>query len=216
MSSILHTKKEIEENKKLSILQKFFKYSYSLIISPIRPLLIAEVYEENKAKIKYLVQFKKHRELVLKLFQESRKLSKNYAQFIRLDLGLEVVFQLSGQIIYLLLSSTNTPTSGGLEMMFQKTSNAFLVLSIGLSVKTIYFVTLKTNSIEKPFLPMTSKLVLLSWIVVSASSRIMAIVFLFTPSFGLFSILGHWKLEQTPYSEVLNDRFTHKWCRGKV
>ena len=135
-------------------------------------------------------------------------MGKIYAEFVRVDLGLEVVFQLSGQIIYILLSSTNTPTTGGLELMFQKTSDAFLALSIGLSVKTIYFVTLKTISIIKPFLPFTTKLVLLSWIVVSASIRVMTFVLYFTPPLGLFSILGHWKLEQLPYYKSSNyDRF---------
>ena len=123
--------------------------------------------------------------------------------------GLEAVFQLSGQIIYLLLSSTGSPTTGGLEKMFQTTSDVLLVLSISLSVKTIYFVTLKTISIQKPFLPFTTKLVLLAWIIVSASLRVIALVFYFIPGFGLFSTLGHWKLEQIPYSKSLNHQFKY-------
>ena len=110
-------------------------------------------------------------------------------------------------MIYLLLSSTDTPTSGGLEQMFKQTDEVFLALSIALSVKTIYLVTLKSISTLKPFLGFTSKLVLMLWIIFSVSARVMAIVLFFTPSFGLFSILGHWKLEQTPYSETLNERF---------
>jgi len=42
---------------------------------------------------------------------------------------------------------------------------------------------------------------------VSASIRVLVIVLFFTPSFGLFSILGHWKLEQIPYSKTVNNRF---------
>ena len=206
-SSILHTQRELKNQKEIPFYAKLLKYCYSFIVSPIRPLLLAESYEENKTKRKSLEKFDKNRDLVLKLNKEGRKLSKNYSEFVRVDLGLEVMFQLSGQVIYFLLSSTNTPTTGGLEEMFKKTSDAFLALSIGLSVKTIYFVTLKTISIVKPFLPFTTKIVLLSWIMVSASIRVMAIVLFFTPSFGLFSILGHWKLEQTPYSEELNYRF---------
>ena len=110
-------------------------------------------------------------------------------------------------MIYLLLSSTDTPTSGGLEHMFKQTDEVFLALSIALSVKTIYLVTLKSIATLKPFLGFTSKLVLMLWIIFSVSARVMAIVLFFTPSFGLFSILGHWKLEQTPYSETLNERF---------
>ena len=41
----------------------------------------------------------------------------------------------------------------------------------------------------------------------STSARLMAIVFYFIPSFGLLGVLGHWKLEQTPYSEKVRARF---------
>ena len=205
-SSILHTQRELKHQKEVSFCKKMLKIFQSFLFSPLIPLVLAESYEENKAKRKSLIKFEKNRDLVLELNKEGRKLSKNYSEFVRVDLGQEVVFQLSGQIMYLLLSSTNTPTTGGLEVMFQKTSDAFLALSIGLSVKTIYFVKLKTISIVKPFLPFTTKMILLSWIMVSASLRVMAIVLFFTPSFGIFSILGHWKLEQIPYSDKVNER----------
>ena len=38
----------------------------------------------------------------------------------------------------------------------------------------------------------------------------MALVCYFIPGFGLFSILGHWQLEQIPYSQDLNGRFQNK------
>ena len=206
-SSFLHTQRQLKNQKEMPLHTRLSKYFQSFLLSPLRPLLLAESNEENKGKRKSLIKFDKNRDIVLRLNQEGRKLSKNYSEFVRVDLGLEVVFQLSGQILYLLLSSTNTPTTGGLEVMFQKTSDAFLVFSIIQSVKTIYFVTLKTISIVKPFLPFTTKMVLLCWIIISASQRVMAIVLFFTPSFGLFSILGHWQLEQTPYSSMVNERF---------
>ena len=88
--------------------------------------------------------------------------------------------------------------------MFKQTSGVFLALSIALSVKSMYFVTLKCISILKPFLGFTTKLVLMLWIIFSVSPRLMAMVLYFTPALGLFSILGHWKLEQVPYSDSLN------------
>ena len=88
--------------------------------------------------------------------------------------------------------------------MFKQTSGVFLALSIALSVKSMYFVTLKCISILKPFLEFTTKLVLMLWIIFSVSARVMAMVLYFTPPLGLFSILGHWKLEQVPYSDSLN------------
>ena len=206
-SSILHTQRQLKIKKEILFHTKLLKYFLSLLVSPFRPLLLAEAFEENKSKRKSLIKFDINKDLVLQLNKEGRKLQKDYSEFVRVDLGLEVMFQLSGQILYLLLSSTNTPTPGGLEEMFKKTSDAFLALSIGESVKTICSVTLKTISTVKVFLPFTTKMVLLSWIIVSASLRLMAIVVFFTPAFGLFSILGHWKLEQIPYSQELNKRF---------
>ena len=90
--------------------------------------------------------------------------------------------------------------------MFKKTSDALLALSIVLSIKSIYFVSLKSITIPKTFLPFTTKFFLMLWIMVSSSARVMSLVFFFIPSFGLLSILGHWKLEQTPYSKEINNQ----------
>ena len=91
--------------------------------------------------------------------------------------------------------------------MFKKTSDFLLALSIVLSIKSIYFVSLKVITILKTFLPFTTKFFLMLWIMVSSSARVMSLVFFFIPSFGLLSILGHWKLEQTPYSKEIRARF---------
>ena len=70
-----------------------------------------------------------------------------------------------------------------------------------LLLRTSYFTTLKSIAIEKPFFPTTSKLTLFPWIMISATTRVMVLVLYFTPGFGLFSILSHWKFEQIPYGE---------------
>ena len=94
-----------------------------------------------------------------------------------------------------------TPTTSGLENVFKKSSSFFFVLSIAFSLRTLYFAYLKTVSIEKPYLPTTSKVVLLIWIIISGTLRLMVNVLYFTPAFGLFSTLSHWKLEQIPFAE---------------
>ena len=91
--------------------------------------------------------------------------------------------------------------------MFKKTSDALLALSILMSIKTIYSFTIKSITIQKTFLPFTTKFFLMLWVMVSSSARVMSIVFFLIPSCGLFSILGHWKLEQTPYSKKIKDQF---------
>ena len=203
VTAILNTKEEIKETTSFDFKRKVLKYSIEIFKSPLTPLFLCKQYEDNKAQRKTMILYNKHKEKVLQLFEDGEKLRKKYANFIKVDLGLEVFFQLSGQIIYLLLTITETPTSGGFEELFRKTSDTFLGLSIALSLKTIYFTYFKIVSIEKPHFPTKSKFFLFIWILVSASLRVYTLVLYFTPSFGLFSILAHWKLEQTPFSEQL-------------
>ena len=75
-----------------------------------------------------------------------------------------------------------------------------------MGLRTIYFAYLKTISIEKPHLPTTSKVVLFLWIMMSGTMRLMVILLFFTPSFGLFSTLGHLRMEQTPFAEQYRDQ----------
>ena len=60
--------------------------------------MIAEAFEENKAQRKAMIKFNNHKETVLNLNKEGRQLRRAYSEFIRVDLGLEVMFQLSGQV----------------------------------------------------------------------------------------------------------------------
>merc|ERR1719438_332394 len=206
-SSVLHTQRQLAKHPEMTCWRKFLAYGLAIVASPIRPLIIAEAYEENKAERKALIKFHRNKAMILKLNREGKNLRKDYSDLIKVDLGLEVTFQLTGQILFLLLSSTTTATTGGLEQMFKKTSDALLALSIVLSIKSIYFVSLKVITILKTFLPITTKFFLMLWIMVSSSARVMSLVFFFIPSLGLFSILGHWKMEQTPYSEKIKARF---------
>ena len=137
-TSLLHTEEEIEMEKDLSLSRRLLKYLTSLIISPIRPLLLSIANDENKAEKKNKILYEKYRDDVLKLNKNGETTRRNYARFIRIDLGLQVFFQLSGQIIYLLLSSTNSPTTGGLEQMFKKTSDALLALSVAISIRKVF------------------------------------------------------------------------------
>ena len=95
-SSILHTEKNMRNKKHLPFWRKFLAYCYAILISPIRPLLVVEAYEENKSKRKDLIKYNNKKEIVLELHKKERKLRNDFADLIRVDLGLEVVFQLSG------------------------------------------------------------------------------------------------------------------------
>ena len=138
-------------------------------------------------------------EEVLKKLEEELKMRKKYTNLVRLDLQLETINQISLQVGLLLLSETNTPTTGGLETFFEKTSISYLIISILWSIKTSFSEHLKHVSIAKPHLGIKSKVMVYIMAALAASKRILVLVMFFVPGLGLFSILHHWQAEQIPF-----------------
>ena len=171
--------------------EKILKYILAIVKSPITPMYLAKNYDDNKSSRKTKIYFNGQRNEVLRLFDVGASIRESYAKFIRIDLSMEMFFQISGQVILLLLSTTSSPTTAGLETLFNKSNYYLLVLNILMGLRTIYFAYLKTVSIEKPHLPTTSKVVLFLWIMMSGTMRLMVILLYFTPAFGLLSTLGH-------------------------
>ena len=99
-SSLLDTQRQLKRRPHLPYWRRVLAYCYGLLFSPVRPLLLAGEYEENKAQRKALIKFNNRKQIVLNLNKEGRKLRVAYSEFIRVDLGLEVMFQLSGQVMY--------------------------------------------------------------------------------------------------------------------
>ena len=125
--------------------------------------------------------------------------------FLNLDVllvGLEVVIQVTIQILVLLLNRTDTPTTGGLETIFDEgnATTHVLVLSILWSIFTSIKMQVKFTILEMGYCPTTSKLVVLAWATFATLRRILSLVTLFIPSMGLFSLLHHWKWEKVPFN----------------
>ena len=132
-------------------------------------------------------------EKLFKLINLKKEVKKNLSRLIRVDLGLELIYQISLQLILVLLSISKTPTTSGLEAFFKQTDNLVLILFTCWSFKTCVLLQKSAIKTEKVLFPFTSQLVILFWSTVAAGRRIMAIVVFFLPSLGLFSILNHWK-----------------------
>ena len=121
--------------------------------------------------------------------------------------GLEVFYQVAGQIILLLYAKTGSRTTGGLETVFNQDTfmglqmNPILVLgiSIAITLKSCFTLHLKAIKTEKHYLPFFSSVFILLLGLFASLRRILAIVCWFTPSLGLFSTLYHYKVEQTPF-----------------
>ena len=123
---------------------------------------------------------------------------------MNLYLGFEVVIQASLQILILLLNQTETPTTGGLETVFEQeylgmNQITILCLSIALSLWSCIKLHTKLVIFEKGFCPIMSKILIFLWGTFATLRRILSIVAMFTPSMGLFSLLHHWRAEQRPF-----------------
>ena len=112
--------------------------------------------------------------------------------------------QVSLQILILLLASTKTATTGGLETIFNQSAfgldaTTILILSISWSLKTSIMMHLKTVKAEKEFCPTTSKIFIFAWGLIASLRRVLSIVCVFIPSMGLFSMLYHHAAEKIPF-----------------
>ena len=59
-------------------------------------------------------------EKLLARLQDGARIRKQYAKYLKTELGLETFYQLPIQIILLLVARTSTKTKGGLEAVFTK------------------------------------------------------------------------------------------------
>ena len=125
--------------------------------------------------------------------------------------GLEVFYQVAGQIILLLFAKTSTSTTGGLQEVFNQEDEKMdrlginnpivvLAISIAITLKSCITLHLKTIKTEKQFVPFTSTFFILLWGFFSSLRRIISMVCFFIPSLGLFSCLYHFQAEQKPFS----------------
>ena len=113
------------------------------------------------------------------------------------------MIQVTIQILFLLLNRTETPTTGGLETIFDDgkkidATTVFLILSILWSLFSSIKIHTKITILEKGFCPTTSKLVVLAWATFATMRRVLSLVALFIPSMGLFCLLHHLEWDKIP------------------
>ena len=166
----------------------------------VNPIALRIAHENIQEKIRNFLIKPDSSEKLFKFINHKNEVKKKLSRLLKVDLGLELIYQISLQLILVLLSNSKTPTTGGLEAFFKQTNNALLIFWTCWSFKTCVLLQRSAIKTEKVFFPFTSQLVILFWSTVAASRRILAIVVFFLPSLGLFSILNHWKAEQIPFS----------------
>ena len=112
--------------------------------------------------------------------------------------------QVTIQVLILLLSQTETATTGGLETVFNQTflgldAETVLYLSIAWSLLSCVRIHTKMIALEKGFCKFSTEFFIFVWGTFATLRRVLSIIALFIPSLGLFSILHHWRWEQIPF-----------------
>ena len=149
-------------------------------------MLIIHEYESSKERMKNILKESVENEdgldvdATIKLIKEQDILKNHYMDFIRTDLALETVYQTAGQIILFMLARENlksTATTAGTEFIFRKESFVNLILSILISLKTCVSLHFKAVSLEKPFFPFTSKILVHICTMLSVCKRIFVMIY---------------------------------------
>ena len=87
--------------------------SVVMMISAIIPIILAIMFVKYQEKLRMNAKCGTSNPKLIYLLQKYRLIKMQYATFIWIEVGLETYYQASGQILLLLLSITETPTTGG-------------------------------------------------------------------------------------------------------
>ena len=182
-----------------------------VFLSFFNPIFLFMKFEGLKSKIIKMSKVKmtdSNVAIIMEKMEKLRHIETELAAFLRLELGTETFYQLTGTTLLLLLAHSNTPTVSGLDTMFRKgdflgiPATSLLVISILLSLKTCDTVYRKAILVEKSHFPFLSNISILVFGILGTAQNVIGIVAYFVPFLGLFSILTHWKAEQTTWAST--------------
>ena len=202
----------LEIDKSLSILKLLFTAFANFIFSLASPILVINCCERTKEELSRAAE-RNLQDQTSQLLKIYRRYEIQRSNSLKIELGLETYYQVIAQIVVLLLAKTKTPTTRGLEAIFDQKSRIFgcevnaetiLALSIAISLKSCILAQLSSMMGEKVFFPFTSKIIAFLWSFFGALKRVLSVTMFFAPSLGLFSTLYHWLAEQIPYQARLN------------
>ena len=182
----------------------------NVLFSIANPILLRHTYEYNKEKLRRFA--KKGDSNALGLLKRCKSIRKQVVEGLKHELSLENIYQVSAQIILILMARTKTPTTGGLQKFFDKDSfwglsmpiSMALSLSVIWSLKSVIWLHVRSIAIDKEYFRFTAQLFVALQGLIVATKRITTIVAFFMPSLGLCNLLHHWKAEQLTFHSRLN------------
>ena len=198
------TIKQRQPNKHL--LRRFSTFLFDMITSIFHPikldydLVVAKCVNEKllESKLTSTITHFEENAKIIKCLEEEK------CRHVRLQQGLETIYQLTLNLLLLLYGLTNTKTSQGLSALFESDNHIDI---IGIPISATLMITINTvlnffsliyaniNGIRENsrYFPVMSQLILALAISCSCASRIMSIILYFSPTLGLFDLLHHYK-----------------------
>ena len=177
----------------------------NIIWLPIAPI---RIYLET-FRLKYLemkLNISPADETLNKEFETKKRM---FNMHVKLELGLETIYQLAGQSILLLMSYTKTATQSGLKTIFNEGLAIDVIIGLIVSISLSFFscVTshLKALSASRERFPFVSKVIVGFYCLFGCLTRVMSMIMFFAPSLGLFSLLKHLQGEQIPWDTGVLD-----------
>ena len=131
------------------------------------------------------------------------------SQFIRTELGLETLLQMSFALVLLLYAKSSTRTAQGLEAIFDKKSILGVDPAVIATLGVLWGVLSTIRSyqygiqIVKDYFPLTAMAMIGLFAIITIVIKVGVIVMFFTPALGLFDLLKHFQGESLPYNIVM-------------
>ena len=135
---------------------------------------------------------------------------------VKLELGLETIYQLAGQFILLGLAYTDTATNESFPILFKKENIFFLVASTVYSFISCVNSHLTAISACRERFPFKSKMVAAAYSFCGCTTRVLALVMYFAVPLGLFNLLRHLQGEQYPWHPDLVYNFVGPNATGTI
>ena len=144
------------------------------------------------------------------LLSKWEKIHYHRSQHIKLELGMETIFQLTGQFILYLNTISETKTNDGLNEVFKEENEILKLLlqvSLGWSLISCVLAHVKGLSARRIHFPFMSKVMCMCYSLLAVTIRVLSFIIYFGPAFGLFSMLQHLKTEQMQWHPDLKSNF---------
>ena len=189
----------------------------ALLTSPIRPLVLHfELITANYLRKKLVVlndamMAPNYKEIVLKI----QNIEQELLRHLRLQSGLETMFQVTINTILVLYANSLTRTTQGFAALFDHDAFVFLGITLHSSMILAFILALNFTGLslaqyngiigQRGHLYQSfGKLAILISCFCANLSRIMSFTLYFAPSLGLFNLLHHYQGNQTTVQPKIN------------